>query len=163
MRKGLNRLLHVLVRYRSLAPRYTIRAKRGGSQSSYDSGGRKAQSAGAALRRYGEQALKEDARALLKEWEGPLKVRYAAIAGSFHRARPSLLFLVTRLSWATAARGVCVAGKPRIGQASPGQVAFFVSSCFWSVLDIRAGRCVPRIWYLDVFSNARPVSLLRVD
>ncbi|CAM9482486.1 unnamed protein product [Ectocarpus sp. 6 AP-2014] len=53
--------------------RYTIRAKRGGSQSSYDSGGRKAQSAGAALRRYGEQALREDARALLKEWEGPLK------------------------------------------------------------------------------------------
>lgn len=56
--------------------RYTIRAKRGGSQSSYDSGGRKAQSAGAALRRYGEQALREDIRALLKEWEGPLKVRY---------------------------------------------------------------------------------------
>eukprot|EP00752_Nemacystus_decipiens_P004173 g3816.t1 len=53
--------------------RYTIRAKRGGSQSSYDSGGRKAQSAGAALRRYGEQALREDARALLKEWEEPLK------------------------------------------------------------------------------------------
>ena len=55
--------------------RYTIRAKRGGSQSSYDSGGRKAQSAGAALRRYGEQALREDTRALLKEWQGALKVR----------------------------------------------------------------------------------------
>lgn len=63
------------MRCHSLATRYTIRAKRGGSQSSYDSGGRKAQSAGAALRRYGEQALREDARALLKEWEVPLKVR----------------------------------------------------------------------------------------
>lgn len=61
--------------------RYTIRAKRGGSQSSYDSGGRKAQSAGAALRRYGEQALREDARALLKEWEGPLKVTSSLPAG----------------------------------------------------------------------------------
>ncbi|CAN0006257.1 unnamed protein product, partial [Discosporangium mesarthrocarpum] len=53
--------------------RYTIRAKRGGSQSSYDSGGRKAQSAGAALRRYGEQSLKEDVQALLQKWEGVLQ------------------------------------------------------------------------------------------
>lgn len=68
-------LLYTPTRHRSLPTRYTIRAKRGGSQSSYDSGGRKAQSAGAALRRYGEQALREDVRALLKEWEGPLKVR----------------------------------------------------------------------------------------
>ena len=68
--------LHFVLRCeRSLGTRYTIRAKRGGSQSSYDSGGRKAQSAGVSLRRYGELALREDVSALLKEWEGPLKVR----------------------------------------------------------------------------------------
>ena len=55
--------------------RYTIRAKRGGSQSSYDSGGRKALSAGATLRRYGEQALREDVRSLLKDWAELLKVK----------------------------------------------------------------------------------------
>lgn len=46
-----------------------MRAKAGGSQSSYDSGGRKARSAGAMLRRYGEQALLEDIRSLMKSWE----------------------------------------------------------------------------------------------
>ncbi|CAM9218542.1 unnamed protein product [Chrysoparadoxa australica] len=48
--------------------RYTIRAKRGGGQSNYDSGGRKPKSAGAMLRRYGEQALKDDIHAQLRVW-----------------------------------------------------------------------------------------------
>ncbi len=42
--------------------RYTVRAKRGGSQSSYDSGGNRPQSAGAMLRRAGEEKLKEEVR-----------------------------------------------------------------------------------------------------
>jgi hypothetical protein len=46
-----------------------VRAKAGGSQSSHDSAGRKARSAGAMLRRYGEQALLEDIRSLMKSWE----------------------------------------------------------------------------------------------
>jgi Bacteroidetes VLRF1 release factor len=37
--------------------RYTIRAKRGGSQSSYDTSGRRPKSMGAQLRRYGEQVI----------------------------------------------------------------------------------------------------------
>jgi hypothetical protein len=53
--------------------RYTVRAKRGGGQSSYDSAGRKAKSAGAMLRRHGEMALKDDVQQLLKQWSGFLK------------------------------------------------------------------------------------------
>jgi hypothetical protein len=53
--------------------RYTVRAKAGGSQSSHDNQGRKAKSAGAMLRRYGEQALREDVRAVLHEWSALLQ------------------------------------------------------------------------------------------
>jgi hypothetical protein len=49
--------------------RYTVRAKAGGSQSSHDSKGRKAQSVGSQLRRYGEQALREDVMKLLLSWK----------------------------------------------------------------------------------------------
>lgn len=52
--------------------RYTIRAKSGGSQSSHDNQGRKAKSAGAMLRRYGEQSLRDDVRGLLNEWSSQL-------------------------------------------------------------------------------------------
>lgn len=48
--------------------RYTVRAKAGGAQSSNDNSGRKAQSIGSSLRRYGEAALKEDIRSILKTW-----------------------------------------------------------------------------------------------
>jgi hypothetical protein len=48
--------------------RYTVRAKAGGSQSSHDSASGKAQSMGAQLRRYGEQALKDDIHSLLHAW-----------------------------------------------------------------------------------------------
>ncbi|KAH7926441.1 hypothetical protein BV22DRAFT_1032943 [Leucogyrophana mollusca] len=48
--------------------RYTTRRKQGGSQSVNDNAKGAAISAGAQLRRYGEQALREDIRALLQDW-----------------------------------------------------------------------------------------------
>lgn len=53
--------------------RYTVRAKAGGSQSSHDGQGKNAKSVGAMLRRYGEQALTEDVRAILKDWNAHLQ------------------------------------------------------------------------------------------
>lgn len=50
-----------------------MRAKAGGSQSSHDNQGKNAKSVGAMLRRYGEQALTEDVRALLREWSAHLQ------------------------------------------------------------------------------------------
>ncbi|KAJ3865890.1 hypothetical protein EV359DRAFT_62791 [Lentinula novae-zelandiae] len=49
--------------------RYTTRRKQGGSQSLNDNAKGNAKSAGAQLRRYGEQALRDDIRALLSDWE----------------------------------------------------------------------------------------------
>ncbi|KIJ55413.1 hypothetical protein M422DRAFT_151545 [Sphaerobolus stellatus SS14] len=48
--------------------RYTTRRKQGGSQSVNDNAKGHAKSAGAQLRRYGEQALRDDIRNLLAEW-----------------------------------------------------------------------------------------------
>ncbi|CAE6441154.1 unnamed protein product [Rhizoctonia solani] len=48
--------------------RYTTRRKQGGSQSVNDNAKGPAKSAGAQLRRYGEQALREDIQGLLTEW-----------------------------------------------------------------------------------------------
>ncbi|KAI1793571.1 hypothetical protein LXA43DRAFT_942466 [Ganoderma leucocontextum] len=48
--------------------RYTTRRKQGGSQSLNDNAKSKAVSAGAMLRRYGEQALRDDIRNLLADW-----------------------------------------------------------------------------------------------
>ncbi|UZJ51375.1 hypothetical protein CBS101457_000695 [Exobasidium rhododendri] len=50
--------------------RYTTRRKQGGAQSAQDASGKFAKSAGAQLRRYGEQALGDEIRALLstKKW-----------------------------------------------------------------------------------------------
>ncbi|TFK39410.1 hypothetical protein BDQ12DRAFT_681737 [Crucibulum laeve] len=48
--------------------RYTTRRKQGGSQSVNDNAKGPAKSAGAQLRRYGEQALRDDIRSLLDEW-----------------------------------------------------------------------------------------------
>lgn len=48
--------------------RYTTRRKQGGSQSVNDNAKGPAKSAGAQLRRYGEQALREDVQGLLVEW-----------------------------------------------------------------------------------------------
>ncbi|KAG8997783.1 hypothetical protein FRB94_007466 [Tulasnella sp. JGI-2019a] len=49
--------------------RYTTRRKQGGSQSVNDNAKGNAKSAGAQLRRYGEQALRDDIRGLLVEWK----------------------------------------------------------------------------------------------
>ncbi|KAG8694286.1 hypothetical protein FRC09_009947 [Ceratobasidium sp. 395] len=48
--------------------RYTTRRKQGGSQSVNDNAKGPAKSAGAQLRRYGEQALREDVQELLTDW-----------------------------------------------------------------------------------------------
>lgn len=53
--------------------RYTVRAKAGGGQSSHDNKSGKAKSAGAMLRRYGEQALKEDIAQCLTLWNGHIQ------------------------------------------------------------------------------------------
>ncbi|OIW30910.1 hypothetical protein CONLIGDRAFT_630815 [Coniochaeta ligniaria NRRL 30616] len=52
--------------------RYTTRRKQGGSQSANDNAKGAAHSAGAGIRRYNEQALVEDVRALLQEWKALL-------------------------------------------------------------------------------------------
>ncbi|KAM0323116.1 hypothetical protein ACHAQA_008966 [Verticillium albo-atrum] len=52
--------------------RYTTRRKQGGSQSANDNAKGNAHSAGASIRRYNEQALIDDVRALLQEWKGLL-------------------------------------------------------------------------------------------
>ncbi|KAL5606835.1 uncharacterized protein BROUX77_004028 [Berkeleyomyces rouxiae] len=49
--------------------RYTTRRKQGGSQSANDNAKGAAHSAGSTLRRYNEQALVDDVRALLAEWK----------------------------------------------------------------------------------------------
>ncbi|TXT12890.1 hypothetical protein VHUM_01291 [Vanrija humicola] len=54
--------------------RYTTRKKQGGSQGLNDNAKSKAVSAGAMLRRYGEQALQEEIRALLTEWQEDLEL-----------------------------------------------------------------------------------------
>ncbi|KAJ7493452.1 hypothetical protein B0H11DRAFT_1858895 [Mycena galericulata] len=48
--------------------RYTTRRKQGGSQGLNDNAKGNAKSAGAQLRRYGEQALRDDIRNLLQDW-----------------------------------------------------------------------------------------------
>jgi len=52
--------------------RYTTRRRQGGSQSASDNAKGAAHSAGATLRRYNEQALTDDVRALLLQWKGLL-------------------------------------------------------------------------------------------
>ncbi|RBQ81223.1 hypothetical protein VDGD_01756 [Verticillium dahliae] len=52
--------------------RYTTRRKQGGSQSANDNAKGAAHSAGASIRRYNEQALIDDVRALLQDWKGLL-------------------------------------------------------------------------------------------
>lgn len=52
--------------------RYTTRRKQGGSQSANDNAKGTAHSAGSGLRRYNEQALVQDIRALLQDWKALL-------------------------------------------------------------------------------------------
>ncbi|CZT50685.1 probable Found in Mitochondrial Proteome [Rhynchosporium secalis] len=53
--------------------RYTTRRKQGGAQSANDNAKGAAHSAGADLRRYNEQALVEEVRALLQDWKGMIE------------------------------------------------------------------------------------------
>ncbi|KAF8075073.1 hypothetical protein FPV67DRAFT_1475904 [Lyophyllum atratum] len=53
--------------------RYTTRRKQGGGQSANDNAKGAAKSAGAQLRRYGEQSLREDIRNLLVEWADDIR------------------------------------------------------------------------------------------
>jgi hypothetical protein len=53
--------------------RYTTRRKQGGSQALHDGANGKAKSAGAQLRRYGEQALRADVQGLLAAWADALQ------------------------------------------------------------------------------------------
>ncbi|KAJ0409157.1 hypothetical protein ATCC90586_004690 [Pythium insidiosum] len=53
--------------------RYTTRRKQGGSQSANDNAGGRAKSAGATLRRYNEQQLKQDIVDLLVQWKEHLQ------------------------------------------------------------------------------------------
>ena len=71
--------------------RYTVRAKAGGGQSSHDNKGGKALSAGAMLRRYGEEALKEDVKGLLRAWRGHLAVA-GVILFSVPKTMRSIMF-----------------------------------------------------------------------
>jgi hypothetical protein len=59
--------------------RYTIRAKSGGSQSSYDNAHGKAASAGAMMRRQGEVMLKEDVADLLRSWQAHLQTCFTIL------------------------------------------------------------------------------------
>ncbi|KAI0125210.1 ankyrin repeat and zinc finger domain-containing protein [Xylariales sp. AK1849] len=52
--------------------RYTTRRKQGGSQSANDNAKGNAHSAGSSIRRYNEQALVDEVRALLQEWKALL-------------------------------------------------------------------------------------------
>ncbi|KAK9423573.1 hypothetical protein SUNI508_04054 [Seiridium unicorne] len=52
--------------------RYTTRRKQGGSQSANDNAKGNAHSAGSSIRRYNEQALVDEVRQLLKDWQGLL-------------------------------------------------------------------------------------------
>lgn len=53
--------------------RYTTRRKQGGAQSAMDNAKGKANSAGSSLRRYNEQALEQEIKETVQEWEGYLK------------------------------------------------------------------------------------------
>eukprot|EP01039_Chlorochromonas_danica_P008771 gene8771-9673_t len=70
--------------------RYTVRAKAGGGQSSYDNKGMKARSMGAQLRRYGEKALTEDVQAILTKWNATLKSASLILIATTKTMRPIL-------------------------------------------------------------------------
>ena len=71
--------------------RYTRRAKAGGAQSSHDKKAGKARSAGAMMRRAGEEALKADVSALLQAWRGHLDAASVILVSVPHAMRSVLL------------------------------------------------------------------------
>lgn len=70
--------------------RYTVRAKAGGGQSSYDNKGGKARSMGAQLRRYGEKALEEDVQKLITLWQDYLENCGLILVATTKTMRPLL-------------------------------------------------------------------------
>ncbi|PWO00942.1 hypothetical protein FA09DRAFT_358291 [Tilletiopsis washingtonensis] len=79
--------------------RYTTRKKQGGGQAAQDATGRFAKSAGAQLRRYGEQALAEEIRELLasKPWREGIGASERVWVRAGKRAARGILW-----SWASA-------------------------------------------------------------
>jgi len=71
--------------------RYTRRAKAGGAQSAHDKKGGKAQSAGAMMRRAGEEALKADVSKLLQAWRAHLDAASAILVSVPNAMRSILL------------------------------------------------------------------------
>mmetsp|Transcript_9885 Transcript_9885/g.22120 ORF Transcript_9885/g.22120 Transcript_9885/m.22120 type:complete len:597 (-) Transcript_9885:40-1830(-) len=72
--------------------RYTIRAKSGGSQAAQDSTGKKPKSAGAQLRRHGEQRLREEIQELLtKKWAAEIAACELVFVSVSPRMRSTLL------------------------------------------------------------------------
>jgi hypothetical protein len=80
-----------------------VRAKAGGGQSSHDNKSGKAKSAGAMLRRYGEQALREDVWACLRLWSGHLQSCSLVLIAAPKTMRPILFS--EELATAAAAGG----------------------------------------------------------
>ncbi|KAG5189714.1 hypothetical protein JKP88DRAFT_262073 [Tribonema minus] len=113
--------------------RYTIRAKRGGAQSSYDTAGRRPKSMGAQLRRHGEQALKEEVRALLQAWR-PFLEGSCAVLLSVPKTMRSVIY-----EEAQGRSPVMVKGDPRV-RSIPfvvGKPTFAeVSAAHWRVTSI---------------------------
>lgn len=71
--------------------KYTVRAKAGGGQSSYDSKSGKANSMGAQLRRYGEKSLRENIEKLLEQWSIELSMCSRILIATTKRNRKQLI------------------------------------------------------------------------
>jgi len=70
--------------------RYTVRAKAGGAQTTFDAQGKKAQSAGSSLRRYGAQRLEEEVTAIFETWK-QYRVKGRVFASASSNCRPLLM------------------------------------------------------------------------
>jgi hypothetical protein len=94
-----------------------VRAKAGGGQSSHDNKAGKAKSMGAQLRRYGEQALREDVAACLRLWSAHLQGCSRVLVAAPKTMRSDLFSVEdTSSSSGGAGRGALVLDKsdPRI-------------------------------------------------
>lgn len=80
-----------LTSYHKVFKRYTTRRKAGGSQSAADGSGKTIHSAGASLRRHGEQMLNDEIRELLTgEWAEPLSQCALVFVSVPRTLRPTL-------------------------------------------------------------------------
>jgi len=95
--------------------RYTTRAKQGGSQSTMDNSGKKPKSAGASLRRYGEQRLAEEIQELVTDkWAKELSQCELIFISVSRRMRSTLVGTETRpyVAFARIRRLPFMVGKP---------------------------------------------------